>query len=111
MRRVAGYLYRNNQRYSQALKISKNDQVYQDAMEAVKMSENPELVSEILQYFLDIKDKEAFCACTYKCYEFLQPDVVLELSWKAGWMDFAIPYFIQYVRDVSFRLQNMEKKE
>lgn len=111
MRRIAAYLYRSNQRYPQSLAISKADQVYQDAMETVQKSENPDLVEEVLRYFVDIGDKEAFCSCTYICYEYLRPDVVLELAWRAGYIDFSMPFFIQYIKDISLRLYQMEKKE
>lgn len=87
MRRIAAYLYRNNQRFAQSLAISKQDEVYQDAMETVEKSKQPELAEELLQYFIQINDKEAFCAATYTCYDLLKPDVVLEYAWRAGIID------------------------
>lgn len=29
------------------------------------------------------------------CYDFVHPDVVLDLAWRNGITDFAMPYFIQ----------------
>lgn len=33
--------------------------------------------------------------CFLQCYDLLRPDVILELAWKNGIMDFAMPYMIQ----------------
>lgn len=30
----------------------------------------------------------------YACYDLIRPDLVLELSWRHGLMDFAMPYMI-----------------
>jgi clathrin heavy chain len=35
-----------------------------------------------------------FTACLYTCYEYVPADVVLELSWRFGLMDFAMPYMV-----------------
>lgn len=110
MRRIAALLYRVNQRYPQSLALSKQDQVFGDAMETVQESKSSDLAEELLKYFVEIRDKEAFCACTYVCYSFIQPDVVMELSWRAGYFDFAMPYFIQTIKDMSNRISSLEKK-
>jgi len=47
----------------------------------------------------------------YKCYELLRPDVVLELAWKNKIQDFAMPYFIQILREYSGRIERLEKAE
>ncbi|OMJ87695.1 hypothetical protein SteCoe_10539 [Stentor coeruleus] len=110
MRRISTYLYRINQKYAQSIELSKADQYYQDAMETANQSKNPELVEELIRYFIQIKDKEAFCACSYICYSLLSPDIVMELSWRAGYFDFAMPFFIQSMKDMSSRLGQLEKK-
>ena len=110
MRRISAYIYRVNQKYPQSIELSKADQYYQDAMETANQSKSPELVEEILRYFIEIKDKEAFCACTYICYSYLSPDVVMELAWRAGYFDFAMPFFIQSTKDMYSRLTQLEKR-
>jgi clathrin heavy chain len=110
MRRIAAYLYRVNQRYAQSLALSKQDEIYKDCMETCAESKNPDLARELLEFFVSIKDKEAFCAASYACYELLSPDVVMELAWRSGYMDFAMPFFIQSTRDMYSRLNALEKK-
>ena len=79
-------------------------------METAFESQTPELVLELLKYFVEIKDKEAFCACTYVCYSLLSPDDVLELAWKAGFFEFCVPYFVQLLRDYCGRIHSLDKK-
>ena len=110
MRRISAYVYRVNQKYPQSIELSKADQYYQDAMETANQSASAELIEELLRFFIEIKDKEAFCACTYICYSYLPPDVVMELSWRAGYFDFAMPFFIQSTKDMHARLTQLEKK-
>jgi clathrin heavy chain len=38
---------------------------------------------------------QCFAACLYTCYDLIRPDVALELAWKNGVMDMAMPFLIQ----------------
>ena len=40
-----------------------------------------------------------------QCYDLLHPDVILELSWKHNIMDFAMPYFIQVMREYTAKVR------
>ena len=42
----------------------------------------------------------------FQCYDLLHPDVILELSWKHNIMDFAMPYFIQVMREYTAKVRN-----
>lgn len=55
-------------------------------------------------------NKEFFTVCCYTCFDLLRPDVVLEYAWRAGFIDFAMPYFIQVTRDLTYRVENVQKK-
>lgn len=71
----------------------------QDAMQYASESKDTELAEELLQWFLDENKQECFAACLFTCYDLLRPDVVLETSWRNNIMDFAMPYFIQVMRE------------
>ncbi|RGB43851.1 hypothetical protein C1646_679763 [Rhizophagus diaphanus] len=43
-----------------------------------------EIAEELLEYFVQIGNKECFTACLYTCYDLVRSDVVLEMSWKHG---------------------------
>lgn len=71
----------------------------QDAMQYASESKDIELAEELLQWFLQEDKKECFAACLFTCYDLLRPDVVLETAWRHNIMDFAMPYFIQVMRE------------
>lgn len=54
--------------------------------------------------------KECFSACLYTCYDLLTPDVALELAWRKGQLDFAMPYLIQTLREYTGRIDALDKK-
>jgi clathrin heavy chain len=71
----------------------------QDAIEYSAESGNKELTESLLAYFIENKNKECFAAMTYTCYDLLKPDAVMELAWRNGMMDFAMPYLINILRE------------
>lgn len=79
----------------------------------VAESKDAELAETLLQWFLEEGRKECFAACLFASYDLLHPDVVLELAWRHNIMDFAMPYFIQVMREyltkVSSPLKNNTK--
>ncbi|KAF4687757.1 hypothetical protein FOZ60_003512 [Perkinsus olseni] len=105
MRRIAATLYNKNGRFKQSIELSKKDGMFTDAMESARESGSRDLAEGLLRYFATSEDvpcgRECFSACLYTCYELLRPDVVMELAWKKGYMDFAMPYMIQLMRDYS----------
>lgn len=71
----------------------------QDAMLYAAESKDAELAETLLQWFLEEDRKECFAACLFASYDLLHPDVVLELAWRHNILDFAMPYFIQVMRE------------
>ncbi len=68
------------------------------------------MAEHLLRYFISIRERECFSACLYTCYELLKPDVVLELTWRFGLMEFAMPFLIQSLKDMNNRLEQVTKK-
>uniref|UniRef100_A0A7N8WT24 Clathrin, heavy chain-like 1 n=1 Tax=Mastacembelus armatus TaxID=205130 RepID=A0A7N8WT24_9TELE len=98
-RRIAAYLYKGNNRWRQSVELCKKDKLYKDAMLYAAESKDAELAETLLQWFLEEDRKECFAACLFASYDLLHPDVVLELAWRHNIMDFAMPYFIQVMRE------------
>lgn len=73
-------------------------------MEYAAESRQPEVVEELLRFFLSKGLNECFSAALYKCYDMLRPDLVMELAWRHKITDFAMPYMIQVLRDFSLRV-------
>lgn len=82
----------------------------QDAIETAQESGNRKIAEELLRYFAEKGEKEFFTVCTYTCNEIISPDLVLELAWRYGMTDFAFPFFIQMVRDLTHKVEKVEKK-
>jgi len=56
--------------------------MYRDAIDTAQESGKPELIEELLKYFVQKGQKEFFTVTLYTCYEFLRPDIVLEYAWR-----------------------------
>lgn len=54
--------------------------------------------------------KEFFTVTLYTCYEYLRPDVVLEYAWRFGLYEYAMPFMIQLIRELNFRVETVHKK-
>lgn len=46
----------------------------------------------------------------YTCYELVKPDVALEVAWRCDLHEYVMPYFIQFVKDLSLRVDTVQKK-
>ena len=108
-RRIAALLYRKNKKYQQSIDISKKDELYKDAMETVAESRDPALAEDLLRFIMNMEDKELFAAMLYTCYELVKPDVALEVAWRCNLYEYVMPYFIQFVKDLSSRIETVQK--
>jgi len=116
-RRIAAHLYKINKRWDKSLDLSKQDSLWADAMDTAAESRSQELAEELLIFFVANRQKECFGACLFVCYELLRPDVVMELAWRFGLHDFAVPFMIQSFRQsfekqqsLTTRLEELEKQ-
>ncbi|XP_003369291.1 putative clathrin heavy chain 1 [Trichinella spiralis] len=103
-RRISAYLYKGNNRWKQSVELCKKDKLYKDAIEFAAESRQSELAEDLISYFLENNLKECFAATLYQCYDLLHPDVILELAWRHDLMDFAMPYMIQVLRELTTTL-------
>lgn len=107
-RRIAAELYKRNRNFEKSVELSKKDQVFRDAIDTVAESRDAKLAESLLRFFLDgldEPDKECFAAALYTCYDLVRPDVALELAWRHRLIDFAMPYLVQYIRDVDGKVR------
>lgn len=68
--------------------------MFRDAIETAQESKDPEIVEDILRFFVEQGDKEFFTVALYTCYELIRPEVVLELSWRFNLFNNSIPFFV-----------------
>jgi len=110
LRRVAAYLYKKNQKWSQSVELSKKDKLYKDAIETAASSKKSDVTEGLLEYFVKEGLKECFSAALYTCYDSLRPDAVLEYAWRYKMIDFAFPYMIQVLREYTTKVDNLHKE-
>jgi hypothetical protein len=75
--------------------------MFKDAIDTAAQSGNRENAEDLLRYFVERKDKECFAACLYTCYPLIRPDVAVELAWRSRYMDYVMPFLIQFLRHSS----------
>ena len=107
-RRISSYLYKKNGRYKESIELSKQDKLYRDAMDTAAQSMDASLVDDLITFFVTGGEKECFAACLFTCYDLIKPDAVVELAWRHGLTDFAMPYIVQFVGEYSKRLDAVE---
>jgi len=110
LRRVAAYLYKKNQKWSQSVELSKKDKLYKDAIETAASSKKADVAEGLLEYFVKEGLKECFSAALYTCYDSLRPDVVLEYAWRFKMIDFAFPFMIQVIREYTTKVDTLHKE-
>jgi len=111
-KRIAAQLYKQNKRWKQSIELSKHNKLYKDAMETAAESKDREVAEELIHYFVDPNNKipnpqQAFAACLYTCYELIRPDIALELAWKNKMLDYVFPYFIQFLKDYTHKVDEL----
>ena len=109
-RRIAAIIYKQNERYEKSIELSKKDKLWQDVMATCAAAKKPELTRELLHFFVANDLKQCFSAMLFTCYDVISPDVVLELSWRYGLTDFAMPYMIQTFANFSNKISALEKR-
>jgi len=109
-RRIAAYLYKRQNRWKQSIDLSTKDNFWKDAIQTSADSKNVTVVEDLLRFFVSNQRKDCFSAMLYVCYDFIRPDLVLELAWRNGMMDFAMPYMIQTMGEYHQRIHTLEEK-
>lgn len=109
-RRIAAYVYKNNKRWEQSIRLSKDDKMYKDAIDTAAASRERKLAEELLGFFVEARDKACFSATLYTCYDLIRPDVAVELAWRNGYVDYVMPYMIQYLRHSHEKLHELDER-
>ncbi|XP_064391416.1 clathrin heavy chain 1-like [Halichondria panicea] len=110
-RRIAAYLYKNNNRWGQSVDLCKKDKLFRDAMQYAAESRNTEIAEGLIAWFLEIGKSDCFASCLFTCYDLLRPDVILELAWRHNIMDFAMPYIVQVLREYLTKVDKLQQSD
>lgn len=63
-----------------------------------------------MNFFIENELHDCFCTTLYKCFHLLKPDFVMELCWKHRVTDYAMPYYIQVVKNMNSRIERLESQ-
>ncbi|EOA80785.1 Clathrin heavy chain [Exserohilum turcicum] len=108
-RQIAADIYRKNKRWEKSIALSKQDKLFKDAIETAAISGKPDVVDDLLRYFVDIGSRECYVGMLYACYDLIRPDVILEMSWRNGLHDFTMPYMINLIAQQTASLEMLKK--
>lgn len=93
-RQISATLYSKNKKYVKAISILKNDRLWADLIKTASASKSTKIAHELLDYFVETGNRECFVALLYACYDTIEFDYVLELSWLHDLSNFVKPYEI-----------------
>ncbi|PBP22624.1 clathrin heavy chain [Diplocarpon rosae] len=108
-RQIAANIYRKNKRWEKSIALSKQDKLFKDAIETAALSGKPDVVEELLRYFVDIGSRECYVGMLYACYDLIPIHVVMEISWRHGLTDFTMPFMINYLAQQSSTIEILKK--
>ncbi|CAD2214266.1 Region in Clathrin and VPS, putative [Angomonas deanei] len=107
-RKIALLLHRKNKRFAHAIKVAKENKLYEEAMETAVESGEPAIVDDLLDFF--VKDHpECFVSCLYICYDLVDPASIMQKAWIHNRMDVAMPFLIQTVQNYTQKVDRMER--
>jgi len=110
-RRIGAMLYKRGKKWAQSVTLSKQDKVWDEAISTCAESGESSLAEDLLNFFVGEKLNACFSACLFTCYPLLRADVVLELSWRNGLTDFAMPFMVQTMRELQIKVDGLIEKE
>lgn len=108
-RQIAATIYRKNKRWDKSIALSKQDKLFKDAIETAAISSKPEVVEELLRYFVDIGSRECYVGMLYACYDLIPMHTVMELSWRHGLMDFSMPFLINFMSQQNAAIEVLKR--
>jgi clathrin heavy chain len=71
-RRIGAMLYKRSKKWAQSIALSKQDKVWDEAIDTAAESADAALAEELLSFFVAEKLNACFSACLYTCYPLLR---------------------------------------
>lgn len=109
-KRIGALLYRRNKKWAKSLNILKQEKLWKEAIETAAISQETKVIEDLLTYFVDSENKEAFVAMLYAGYNLVRYDFVLELSWMNSLGDYIKPYEISVKKEQTDAIDRLSKE-
>merc|ERR1719454_1971962 len=110
-RRIGAMLYKRSKKWAQSIALSKQDKVWDEAIDTAAESSDPALAEDLLNFFVSEKLNACFSATLFTCYPLLRADVVWELAWRNNLTDFSMPFMVQTMREMQLNLDKLIEKD
>lgn len=108
-KKIAALLYRRNKKWAKSLTILKEEKLWKDAIETAAISQDSKVTEELMSYFVDTGNKEAFVALLYTAYHLVRYDFVLETSWLNSLENYTKPYEISIKKEQNDAIEKLSK--
>ncbi|KAF0989325.1 hypothetical protein HZS_4443 [Henneguya salminicola] len=109
-RRIAIFIRKSSNRWSQTLEMAKKDGLYDDAIIYAAESKDTDMAQSLLDHFIEINRPDYVVSHLYFSYDILKPDQVLESCWLNNMSQYCMPYMIQYMKECTSRLDAVETR-
>lgn len=114
LRRVAVAAYTSLKKFDEGIEYAIKNGFYDEASECAAESKDGTKCDQLLRLICsdEFPDKairkEIFAVAVARCGERARPDVVLELAWRFGMMDYAMPYMIGQLKSMTDKIAELE---
>lgn len=108
-KKIAAELYRRNKKWAKSLAILKEEKLWKEAIETAAISQSTQVAEELLTYFVDTDNTEAFVALLYTAYHLIRYDFVLETAWLNSLETYVKPYEISVKKEQYDNIQKLAK--
>ncbi|CCE62974.1 hypothetical protein TPHA_0D03380 [Tetrapisispora phaffii CBS 4417] len=109
-KKIAALLYRRNKKWAKSLTIFKQEKLWKDAIETAAISQDQKVVEDLLNYFVEIDNKEALVALLYTAYSLVKFDFVLELAWINSLENYIKPFEISIKKEQATMIEKLSKE-
>ena len=108
-RRIATIVYRQSKRWEKAIECSMRDCLWLDAIDAAWESQDPKLVMELSDNFVENNMPEEWASLLFACYEWCDVDQVMAQGFMNGMSDWSTPFMCQKMKDFNQIILKLSK--
>ncbi|MES1923257.1 hypothetical protein MHBO_004801, partial [Bonamia ostreae] len=96
-RAISAQLFNKNGDFEKALELLKNDEMYEEMIKTVSLSKSRNRAEDLLSFFIKQENEYFVAATLFDCRSLIRPHVAIEVAWKKGMSECAMPFVIQSV--------------
>lgn len=106
-RQISASLFAKNKKFSKAISILKADKLWADLIKTTALSKSARIAHEVIDYCVETGNRECFAAILYSCYDIIEYDYILEVSWLHNLDNFVKPYIISVAAEQKSKINEV----